>query len=241
MKGQRGLTFAEVLVASLIGSVVILALGSLYLATTRAFAVSESQATLQRQGQLALDEIAFQVRRASQVRRIDATSACPPAGSNGPSLWVRVEPLPDRPPADPEWRDGDYCFYAGTGDNEAVAGALCERYTPTGGAAGPCRNLLGGGGSAAGGGAALGLIREAVPLGIRLVLQTEPPDARCDIAALPDAGLETAELPGNDQFCFVAGDPPSSQSPSTTVAFAINDQINALTFGITLMLRNVRD
>lgn len=220
MRDQRGFTLLEAVISLLIGSLILLALSSLYIATTSALAVSTSQATLQRQGQEAMEEIARQMRRADNIAAGSAT--CPPAGSAGPSLWVRVPTTLAN--------NGEYCYYAGTAGNGAPAGVLCERFTPTGGAAGGCRNLLGGGGAGAGGGAALGLVRQAQPAGITLVVQTAPVDARCPFAA--------GTVPAAGQFCFALTPAPALGGTFANVAFAITDGLGSMTFGVTLTRRN---
>jgi len=65
---DRGFTLPEVLVAALVGSLVLVATGSLYVAALRAGREDESLAYLQRQGTLILEEIGRRVRPATTVQ-----------------------------------------------------------------------------------------------------------------------------------------------------------------------------
>ena len=220
----RGFTVVELLISLLIASVILFALSALYMATQSALANSVSQSVLQRQGQEALEEIARRARRA----RLDALgSGCAPAGSSGPSLLLTVEDPPN------SGTNVVYCYYAGTGANGAIAGALCES---VGG--GACRNLLGAGGTTAGGGTPGGVAPAGVPTGVYLLLQTTP--ARPDCPSITDATPSVALTSG--QRCFAAASVTEGTGAARTgraiVSFAISDNVNVMTFGGTLLLRN---
>jgi prepilin-type N-terminal cleavage/methylation domain-containing protein len=116
MTSQRGFSLLELLVATMVGTIVAGGLLSLYLATTRSFGESNAQAVLQRQGALALEEIGRQVRRAVGPGAISLATC----NGNGRSVQVAT-------PA------GNVCYYANSD------GALCEFWGTT------CRNLLAGG------------------------------------------------------------------------------------------------
>jgi type II secretory pathway pseudopilin PulG len=105
MTSQRGFSLVELLVAAMAATLVIAGLLSLYVATTRSFGESNAQVVLQRQGALALDEIARQVRQASAIRLADC---------NGVPNSVQVSTLA-----------GTVCYY---GDD---SGALCEFWGAT--------------------------------------------------------------------------------------------------------------
>lgn len=101
VKSERGYTLLEILVTFALLLIVMLGIGSLYLATARSFRESDSQAMLQRQGTLALGEIARQVRNATGATPL--SSGC--SGLN--SLQVTTAAT-------------TYCYYVG------AAGQLCE-------------------------------------------------------------------------------------------------------------------
>jgi len=219
-----GFTVVELLISLLIAAVILFALSALYVATQHALANSVSHTVLQRQGQLALEEI---TRRALSSRVDALTTSCAPAGSSGPSLLLTVE----EPPT--SGTNATYCYYAGTGANGAVAGALCESRN-----AGPCRNLLGGGGTTAGGGTPGGVAPAGVPTGIFLVAQTTPATTECPSITdvTPSVVLAAA------QRCFAAASVieggGSSRTGRAIVAFAISDNVSVMTFGGTLRVRN---
>jgi Tfp pilus assembly protein PilW len=119
MRDQRGITIIEVLVTTLVTSFVLLGMGSLYVATTRAFAESTSQASLQRQGTLALQELGQRIRSGVGSTAITSVTC------NGQVNAVQVTTL----------QDGTFCYYAGV-TGTADAGKLCE-YSGAG-----CRDLL---------------------------------------------------------------------------------------------------
>jgi prepilin-type N-terminal cleavage/methylation domain-containing protein len=184
---ERGFTLIELLVALLIGVIVFLAIGSFYLSTVRFYDQSSAQTTLQRQATLALEEMARQIRPASTI-----DTAC--AG------LLRVVNA-----------NGTFCYYAGTGANNAPAGALCQALN-----GGVCRDLLAGGET-------MNLIVGGDGAGslIRLVTQPNPVDPRCPAVA---AG----------QFCLQL----APAATSADVAFAITDGLNVTTFSVRLMQRN---
>ena len=62
---ERGVTLLESLIALAVGSVVLLGVGSLYVATSRSSAQDSAQTFLQRRGVLILDEMARQIRPAT--------------------------------------------------------------------------------------------------------------------------------------------------------------------------------
>jgi prepilin-type N-terminal cleavage/methylation domain-containing protein len=66
---DRGFTLLELLVAGAIGSVVLLGIGGYYLSTLRFYDQSSSQAFLQRQASLAIEEMARQIRPANALTR----------------------------------------------------------------------------------------------------------------------------------------------------------------------------
>ncbi len=121
MTDQRGVTLIELLIAALAAGIILLALGSLYLATERSHARSSSQAALQRQGTLALQEISQRIRSGVAPNALSMVTC------NGVANSVQVVTP-----------TGTFCYYAGTG---ADAGRLCEFMV---GGAGGCRNLLAG-------------------------------------------------------------------------------------------------
>jgi prepilin-type N-terminal cleavage/methylation domain-containing protein len=224
---ERGFTIVELLISLLIAAVILFALSALYMATQNALANSVSQATLQRQGQNALDEIS---RRALGAR-VDAVSTGCAAAASGPSLLLTVDEAPTGAPiAPPPVR---YCYYAGTG---ALAGALCESAD-----GGPCRNLLGGGGTTTGGGTPDGVAPAGVPTGIFLLLQTDPARAECPRITDVAAGATPVDL-AKDQRCFavaaVTEGTGSAKTGRVILSFAISDNVNIMTFGGTLRLRN---
>lgn len=213
MSSQRGFTLVELMVASAIGVIVLLGSMSMYLATTRAFAQSSSQVVLQRQGTLAVQQIAQQLRRASTLG-----TACAPAGTTGRSLLVTINNTVPASLADA----GTYCYYAGSGTNGAAAGALCERFTPVGGVAGSCRDLLAGPQAA--------LVRQTGQTGISLVRQPTPADPGCP----RHSDAPATAIPGG-QYCLAV---TLAAADTADAGFAITDGLNGMTFNISLMLRN---
>jgi Tfp pilus assembly protein PilV len=98
--GERGLSLVELLVAAMVATVVLGGLLSFYLATARSIGASAAQAGLQRQGTLALDEIARQVRGA--VREAGSDPIAYPVTCNGRLDSVRINTA-----------SGPICYYAG--------------------------------------------------------------------------------------------------------------------------------
>lgn len=111
---RRGFTLLEVLIGALLAGIFLLGLSSLYLAATRSLSHAGSTIALQRQGALALEEIARRVRGASTL-----VANCAEHDDG-------ASPSPDEA----------YCYAEGT---DAQAGALCEIVN-----GGGCRNLLAG-------------------------------------------------------------------------------------------------
>jgi prepilin-type N-terminal cleavage/methylation domain-containing protein len=224
---DRGLTMVELLVAVAIGGVVLTGMFSLYRAAAYAFVEASSQAALQRQGTLALEAITSQGWRASTI----AFNTCAPAGTTSRSLQLTVS---DTTPASlPAAQLGTYCYYAGNGANGAPAGALCQQFTPTGGVADPCWNLLDG--------PQAELLRRTGQAGVWLVQQTNPVTPVCprnptDAAGNPVAGGEAI---ASGAHCVALGQStgPGGQDAGD-VAFAITDGVNSMTFSASLMLRN---
>jgi len=64
---ERGVTLLESLIALAVGSVVLLGVGSLYVATSRSSGQDSAQTFLQRRGVLILDEMARQIRPATAL------------------------------------------------------------------------------------------------------------------------------------------------------------------------------
>lgn len=85
---QRGFTLAEVLVASLVGAVVLLGMGSFYISMVNAYKQGNDQAFLQRQATLIQDELARKILPAFQV----ASGPCGGGTTTTDSLLVT---LPD--------------------------------------------------------------------------------------------------------------------------------------------------
>ena len=224
---QRGLTMVELLLAVSVGLVVLLGVFSMYRATANALNEASSQAALQRQGTLALQVITSQGWRASSI----AFNTCAPAGTTSRSIQLTVS---DTSPASlPATQLGTYCYFAGNGANGAPAGALCQRFTPVGGVAGPCWNLLAGPQPA--------LIRQTAQPGVSLIQQTNPADPLCpknptDAAGSPVAGGQAL---ATGVHCLALGQSTGPGDQDTgDVAFAITDGVSSMTFTASLMLRN---
>jgi type II secretory pathway pseudopilin PulG len=66
---ERGVTLLESLIALAVGIVVLLGVGSFYVATSRASGQDSAQTFLQRQGVLILEEMARQIRPATALTR----------------------------------------------------------------------------------------------------------------------------------------------------------------------------
>jgi prepilin-type N-terminal cleavage/methylation domain-containing protein len=213
MKDQRGFTLVELLVASLIGAIAAMAMGSFYVAMVNSFAWAGSETVLQRQGGLALDAIGNKVRQASGVG-----AACAPAGTAGTSLRITISP--------PLAGAGDYCYYAGSGANGATAGALCERYTSPAGVAAPCRDLLSEGQG--------GLARKTRQARLTILTQTAPGSAACPRLAVAGAPGGTPLAAG--QPCLILSSPAGAAS--VELAVAITDGMAVREFAATFNFRN---
>ncbi len=64
---ERGVTLLESLIALVVGSVVLLGVGSFYVATSRSSSQDSAQTFLQRQGVLTMEEMARQIRPATSL------------------------------------------------------------------------------------------------------------------------------------------------------------------------------
>ena len=91
---ERGITLLESIIAMVIGSVVLLGIGSFYVATARFSRQDNAQIALQRQGTLIIEEMARQIRPATALNQ--GTGLC--AGGDTNSLKA-TNSL------------GDFCFY----------------------------------------------------------------------------------------------------------------------------------
>ena len=192
MRNQRGITIIEVLVTTLAASFVFLGVGSLYVATTRTFAESTSQASLQRQGTLVLQELGQRIR--SGVGSIPMRSVV----CNGQANSVQVTTVDY----------GTLCYYAGL-TGTADAGKLCEY--AVGGNAG-CRDLLYG---ALQSGAATPvrlLIQSAEPAGPSPSCprnkpgQDLPPNSGCFLGTVIDENGDPVAVSGRARFQFTITD-----------------------------------
>jgi prepilin-type N-terminal cleavage/methylation domain-containing protein len=92
---ERGVTLLESLIALAVGSVVLLGVGSLYVATSRSSAQDSAQTFLQRRGVLILDEMARQIRPATAVPP-PAAGLCKGGDTNSLKATNSL---------------GDFCFY----------------------------------------------------------------------------------------------------------------------------------
>jgi prepilin-type N-terminal cleavage/methylation domain-containing protein len=190
MSNQRGFSLVEMLIAFLVAGILFLALGSMYVMTTRSFADSASQAALQRQGTLAMDEIARRVRNAAPT----PPTVPDPVKDIGQDYTVTTcNGVAVTRSVSINTPDGAICYYGGS------AGQLCE-YLGTGTA---CRNLLSGGLST-----------------VYLMTQTNPPDQRCPpgVAAGQPCLLLTAGAGGTSAtVSFTIMDAPQSQLRTANV------------------------
>ena len=230
--GQRGFGLLELLVGVSLGTVVLMGLFSVYVATVRALDESGSQAALQRVGNLAIQAITRQAQWAQSIV-LNPNPSCAPAGTTGRVLQLTVDDIAvsmGLGPSLPTAQLGTYCYYAGNGANGATAGALCQGFTPKGGVAGGCWNLLAA--------AQPGLFR---PLGgargVFLILQTNPANLFC-----PSNSDNTAIASGAYCLALAQSTVPGSTQFSGDVAFAITDNptdgSRGMTFTESLMLRN---
>lgn len=122
----RGFTLLEVLVAVAIGSVILLALGKLYVSAIYWHRLDEPVSYMQRQGAIIVDELARHIRAASSNASNPmkcSPAGCDPIANQGPatcgvdpSLQItNPDPLPNGESA------GDYCFRLDTtGGNQFI-------------------------------------------------------------------------------------------------------------------------
>ncbi len=235
--GERGATLLELLLAiGVAGAVVLLGLSSLYVATVRAFNESSSQVALHRVGALALHTITQRAQLASSIA-LNPSPACAPGGTTGRTLQLTL--TDSAPTSLPAAQLGTYCYYAGNGANGAPPGALCQRFTATGGSPGACWNLL-----AAAQPELVG--RTGQVAGVVLIRQTSPANRFCPQNTLAtDVNGATVSAGGSiaaGQYCLDLAQvyPPPGQAGNVTgnVAFGISDGVSSLTFMSTLMRRN---
>ena len=108
---ERGTTLIELLIAMVAGSVVLLGIGSFYVATLRASHQDSAQTFLQRQGVLIIDEMARQIRPATAFTR---------GGCNADANSLRATQLINGNPV-------NFCFYKnGTQLNEDRPGGTAN-------------------------------------------------------------------------------------------------------------------
>jgi prepilin-type N-terminal cleavage/methylation domain-containing protein len=105
---ERGVTLLESLIALAVGSVVLLGVGSFYVATSRASGQDSAQTFLQRQGVLILEEMARQIRPATALTR----GVCNNADANSLADSLQATQIINNTTV-------NYCFYKnGTQLNE---------------------------------------------------------------------------------------------------------------------------
>ena len=92
---NRGIGLAELLIATLVGVIILLGIGSFYISSIRFYEQSSSQTFLQRQGTMIMDEMSRRIRFANGLVE-DPPADCPAT----PSLKVTQPGL-----------IGFYCFY----------------------------------------------------------------------------------------------------------------------------------
>ena len=80
VRGQRGATLLELLVASLVFALVAIAMGSLYASTQRSMDVGSAQAFVQQQGTLIQEELSRQIISARQLLVGTSGRVCGPSG-----------------------------------------------------------------------------------------------------------------------------------------------------------------
>ncbi len=98
---NRGIGLAELLIATLVGVVMLLGIGSFFISSIRFYEQSSSQTFLQRQGTMIMDEMSRRIQFANGLLVEDPPTDCP--GSPGtPSLKVTQPGLTET-----EF----YCFY----------------------------------------------------------------------------------------------------------------------------------
>ena len=128
MRDQRGVTFVEVLVTTLAAGIIFLGLSFVYEATSRTFADSNSQAALQGQGTLALQEIGQRVRSSTLNPSLMTTVACRGV-VNSAQVTLAAPDIAG---------NTMFCYYRGS------SGQLWQATPPAGGECTDttCRNLL---------------------------------------------------------------------------------------------------
>jgi Tfp pilus assembly protein PilW len=233
---ERGITLLELLIVVVVGTVVLFGLSFLYVATVRAFGESSSQAALQRVGALTLQTITRRAQLASAIA-LNPSPACAPGGTTGRTLQLTLTDI--APTSLPASQMGTYCYYSGNGANGAPAGALCQRFTPTGGAPGACWNLLAA--------AQPGLVHKTgQTAGVVLIRQTTPANTFCPqntMATDVNGAVVSAVGPiATGVYCLDLAQvfPPPGQAGNVTgnVAFGITDGLSSMTFTASLMRRN---
>jgi type II secretory pathway pseudopilin PulG len=236
-KDQCGYTLLELLLAAAAGVMVLAGLSLLYVATVRALDQSSSQAALQRVGALAIETVTRQAAHAdSNAVRADTNPgtapdpACLPGTT--PGLLLRVMDRTTTPPT--PWT---YCYYAGAGDSNGPAGALCQRRVDSAGTITPassCWDLL----------AAPQPGPFHVP-GTRRIAIIKQDTANPGITAFcprnttdgAGASIDGGQAIANNGYCLAVN--LVNGSPQTgDLAFGITDGINTMTFSGSLMLQN---
>jgi hypothetical protein len=128
VRSQQGVTMLEALLSTIGAGIIFLGLLSAYLATTRTFAESSSQAALQRQGTMALQEIGHRVRSGMPPNAVKDQITC---RGHPNSVEVAI-------PTDANFPNGTVCYYAGSSGQiwqaSTTTGAECTDTT--------CWNLL---------------------------------------------------------------------------------------------------
>jgi prepilin-type N-terminal cleavage/methylation domain-containing protein len=209
---QRGVTLVELLVAAVVGAVVLLGLFSVYRATTTSFNQSSSRAFLQRQGTLALQNIARQVQQSCPSSNpLCAQVGTCPAGALVVTVTVGVPT-----------QIGTYCYYAAA--NLVGDTTLMEKLNPKSGASPITRDLLWPYRFNPAG-VASGLIRQTGKKGVFLLSQTSPVDSRCP------TGVTT----GQPCLKLVA---PAGPTATADISFAITDGLDGMSFTVSLKQRN---
>jgi len=87
---ERGTTLVELLIATVVGSVVLLGIGSFYVATMRASHQDSAQTFLQRQGAMIIEEMARQIRPATALSgNCNGANSLQVINSNGTFCFYR--------------------------------------------------------------------------------------------------------------------------------------------------------
>jgi hypothetical protein len=205
MRDHRGITIIEVLVTTLAAGIIFLGLGSMYVVTQRVYGESTSQASLQRQGTLVLQELGQRIRSGVGSTRIRSVIC------NGQANSVQVTTV----------QDGTLCYYAGV-TGTADEGRLCE-YTVGGGAG--CRDLLYG--------ALQPRVPYSTP--IRLLIQSDDPASPKPSCPRNKAGQDLPHDGGCFRGTVIDenGD-PVAVSGRARFQFTITDGLTVMPFDITL-------